>query len=180
MNAIANRVAYEIAKTDDVMTTANVNKLRAAAATFAEATIAELCAIDNIDVAALAQIDVYAIDSAAQILRFAHSAVSLKDLKTNVAEVCETVFRFTANDVELTRDDCAIALDASRKVSADKKHLYKRRADVFASAKRHAQMTISALEALNVVSATSKTTLKVNENSTLAYLLSERLKETLA
>lgn len=108
--------------------------------------------------------DMKALENCAHILEFAVSARDVNKLKSNVEECLKTLILFKKNNEALTLADFEIALNKEIKVAKERAHLYYRRKDIFASAKRHAQMNMRALQALNIVKATSKDKYVVNDN----------------
>lgn len=169
-SAVLARIAYEATKTDDVMSSQNVDKLNKAAKMFAVADVAALLTASNVDTASFANKDVYMIESAASIMQYASSrAISIAALKTNVFEVLKTAFNFDAANEVFTYDDALTALDATRKTTKAAT-LYERRTSVFSSAKRHTDMTLNAMLSLSILEATSKKTYKLADNAIVSTL----------
>ena len=180
-NSLRARIAHEVAAAK--MNANNVKKLEKTATFFAQQTVADFLvklevAEDFANKSALSneRFDVYAIDSMCSIMQFALNAISIDSLKTNVREVIHTAIKLDEANLTFTQDDACIALDKSMKITdKEKTKCYVRRATHFDSAKRHAQMTINALVALNAISATQRNVYKLNDNE-----LVTRLKERFA
>jgi hypothetical protein len=179
-NSLRTRIAHEIAAAK--MNDNNVKKLQKTAAFFEQETVASFLATLDVDAdfankSALTneRFDVYSIDSMCSIMQFALNAISIDNLKTNVAEILQTLIALHKAEMTFTQDDAIISLTAKNKKieikDKEKAKLYVRRATAFDSEKRHAQMTINALVALNAISATSKNTYKMNENELTAKLI---------
>jgi hypothetical protein len=105
-----------------------------------------------------------ALENCAHMLEFAVNARNVDKLKSNVEEVLRTLVNFKKNNEQFSASDIEIALDKNVKVAKERAHLYYRRKDHFASAKRHASMNMRALVALNLLKAVSKDKYAVNDN----------------
>lgn len=108
--------------------------------------------------------DMKALENCAHILEFAVNARNADKLKSNVEECLRTLINFKKNNEQIAMSDFEAALNKDVKIAKERAHLYYRRRDAFSSAKRHAQMNMRAMQALNLVKSVSKDRFTVNDN----------------
>lgn len=165
------------------MSAANFKKLASSQNVFSNDKVAELLAQASVDadfanrsVLANKRFCTYAIDSMTSIIQYATRSINAQSLKSNVYEVLATAKKFADANETFTLKDAVIALDKSIKADAKKKHLYVRRETHFESAKRHADMTINAMIALNAMKYTNKTDLAFTDTE-ISKAIQSRLAE---
>jgi hypothetical protein len=113
-----------------------------------------------------------AINSVDSILRFVFNDKHFTRntaLKSNVEECVRTVINFKNAQTPMTARDLEDCLNASAKISDDKKALIYQRATQFGAFKRHAQMTERALHALGILKQVNKAYV-INDNAILKAL----------
>lgn len=110
-----------------------------------------------------------AINSVDSLLKFATND-NVKSLKSNLEEVLRTLINFKNASQNFTLRDIEDCLNASAKISDEKKALIFQRRTQFANYARHANMSMRALHALNLVEQKNKTEYAVNNNAIFALI----------
>jgi hypothetical protein len=110
-----------------------------------------------------------AINSVDSLLKFA-TRDDVKHLKSNLEEVLRTLVNFKNANVNFTVRDIEDSLNASAKIDDTKKALIYQRRTQFANYARHANMSMRALHALNLIEQKNKTEYAVNNNAIFALI----------